>query len=361
MPDNIGLYLHIPFCEKRCAYCDFYSACLTEEMLNTYKTALIREIKKWGGEVKDRPISSVYLGGGTPSLLGSAITEVMDAVKQNFNILPSAEITAEVNPESAAEFLPAAAEAGVNRISIGAQSGNDEMLKTLGRIHNSKDTAAAVGLARKIGFDNINLDIMIALPHEDLTLLKSDLDFILSFSPQHISAYILKVEYGTALYAQNIALPDDDEAAKQYLFMCDYLEKRGYSHYEISNFAREGFESRHNLLYWQTREYIGIGPGAHSFYNNERFYYKKDLKGFIASPETVFEGQGGTRDERLMLGLRLKMGVDINEFFAPVSKSVADKIALYEKGGLIEKNGNKISLTDRGMLVSNSIITELLL
>lgn len=352
----LGLYLHIPFCKSKCAYCSFYSKPPANDDFEAYIKALIKEISKWGGKLKNRPIDTIYLGGGTPSLLGERITDVLNAAKENFSVIKDAEITAEVNPESVLPFLECAKESGVNRISIGAQSGNDDLLKKLGRIHTVSDTKKAVEMARKSGFDNISLDLMLALPESDETSLKEDLDFILSLNPEHISAYILKKEKGTRLYKSGIKLPNDDGAAEQYLFACETLENAGYSHYEISNFAKRNFESRHNLKYWNCEEYLGIGPSAHSYLGGERFYYPDSINEFITCPETVFEGIGGEKGEKLMLALRLKAGVELSEF-----KKKSELINNLKTAGYIEINDGRLSLTDEGMLVSNAIITELIL
>lgn len=357
----LGLYLHIPFCEKRCAYCDFYSAFTSEEMLDKYTVALKREIIKWGGLI-DRPIDTIYLGGGTPSLLGDRIAPIMTCVRDNFSVQENAEITVEVNPDTATDnFLCAAKQSGVNRISIGAQSSNDKMLKLLGRKHSSTDTVSAVKRARKAGFSNITLDLMIGLPESSLGTLERDIDFILSLSPSHISAYILKVEPDTALgrCADTLNLPDDDAVAEQYLFMCDKLSLNGFSHYEISNFSKNGFEGKHNMKYWQDQEYIGIGPAAHSFYRDRRFYYPCDLHGFIKGNDVVYDGSGGDKSERLMLGLRLKKGIDLTDIYSKVPDEIIARAEQLEVAGLINYSYPHVSLTDKGMLLSNSVILEL--
>ncbi len=360
MTKPLGIYLHIPFCEKRCAYCNFYSAVFTEGMAKKYADALKKEIKKWGGRL-DRPIDTLYIGGGTPSVLGDKIVGVIDAVKQNFTLSVDAEITVEVNPHSASyDFLYAAKSVGANRLSIGVQSGNDEMLKTLGRTHTRRDAVSTVETARKIGFKNISVDLMIALPNSNEAMLKDDIDFICSLKAQHISAYILKPEPKTKIYESGIKLPDDEQASCQYLLMCEQLESKGYQQYEISNFAVGDMQSRHNLKYWNCEEYIGIGPSAHSFLNGERFYYPPDLKGFLVAPETVFDGVGGEKEERLMLALRLIKGANLSEYFENISASTQAFLKRLEKEKMIIKNGNRIALTPLGMTVSNSIITELI-
>ena len=352
---NLGLYLHIPFCKRKCAYCDFYSAVFTQEVLEKYVNALKREIKQWGGKI-NRPIDTIYLGGGTPSLLNDYLPQLLECIRLSFSVCDNAEITLEVNPSGDVEqVLKNAKAAGINRLSIGAQSGTDAELSLLGRTHNAADTANAVKIARGLGFSDISLDLMIGLPHSNLKSLNRNIDFLLSLNPEHISAYILKIEEGTRFFTQEneLNLPDDDMVSDQYLFMCDRLEKAGFSHYEISNFAKNGFESRHNLKYWHCEEYLGIGPSAHSFLGGKRFYYPRDLKSFISGNQPVPDGNGGDKVEKLMLALRLKKGV-------PLEYLPDYKANLFIKNGFAEKDHKNFFLTNKGMLVSNQVITELL-
>ena len=349
---NLGLYLHIPFCKRKCAYCDFYSAVFTEELTEKYTKALKREIKQWGGKI-NRPIDTIYLGGGTPSLLNKHLPELLDSVMENFNVSEGAEITLEINPQKDIyEILQNAKIAGINRLSIGVQSGNNDKLKILGRTHTKEDAKNAVEIARSLGFSNISLDLMIGLPQSNLYTLKQDLDFLVA---EHISAYILKIEPNTAFEQQEnlLKLPDEDGICDQYLFMCDYLENKGYSHYEISNFAKPDFESRHNLKYWKCEEYLGLGPSAHSFLDGKRFYYPHDLKAFIKGNSPLPDGEGGSEEEKLMLSLRLKDGVN-------AEKLPQNKIKMFINNGFAKIKNGKFALTDKGMLVSNQIITELL-
>lgn len=357
LPDKIGLYIHIPFCEKKCLYCNFYSVCVSEKVYNNYISALCREIRVWGKKI-NRTVDTVYIGGGTPSLLCGDILPLMNAVRENFHVSDNAEITAECNPGLSVEFLTAAAESGVNRLSFGVQAGSDSRLKTLGRTHTADDAVRAVNAARRAGISNISCDIMIALPDSDCDTLKEDIDFICSLSPEHISAYILKIEGNTVFGAKKalLNLPDDDNTVDQYLYLCRELSGRGYEHYEISNFAREGKESRHNLKYWRCEEYLGIGPSAHSYISGERFYYPGDIKAFISGAETRFESIGGSADEKIMLGLRINTGVPLSYF----SDNALRKAENLQKAGLLKISDGEITLTDRGMLLSNSIITELI-
>ncbi len=361
MTNPLGLYIHIPFCEKKCNYCDFYSAFYNKETLGRYLSALKGEIKKWGGIIH-RPIDTVYIGGGTPSLLGQEILSLVECIKDNFTVCDDAEFTVEVNPSSSGKFLSFAKQAGVNRLSIGAQSGNDDTLKILGRTHTAVDVEQTVKKAREIGFNNISVDLMISLPHSNLQTLSRDIDFMLALKPEHISAYILKIEQNTVFSKKydTLNLPDDDEAAEQYLYMCKAFAKNGYNHYEISNFARKNAESRHNMKYWVGEDYLGIGPAAHSCVDGKRFYYPRDLAGFIKNSQTVPDGEGGDKSEQLMLGLRLSKGVDLSQIFGEIPQSKIEKIHLLEKAGYIKADLPRISLTDSGMLISNSIISELL-
>lgn len=366
MTNNLGLYLHIPFCEKKCRYCDFYSAFLNKELLDSYTAAFIKSIKEWGGKLR-RPISTVYFGGGTPSLLGERVLPIMEAVKESFSLIEGAEITIELNPHShSTENLRLFKNAGINRLSIGMQSGIDNELEALGRTHTFADTVSTVKSARKAGFNNITLDLMLGLPDSTTTTLKESLEKLLALSPEHISAYILKIEQNTVFWKQQefLNLPNDDQTAEQYLLMCETLENAGYNHYEVSNFAKEGFESRHNLKYWNCEEYLGLGPAAHSYLEGKRFYYPRDIKAFIAGNEPIFDGVGGEWDEYIMLRLRLKEGLNLTTLEKRYGKTLSAhtlrKIKLLEKNGLVTAKKSCISLTNRGFLLSNAIISEIL-
>ena len=352
---NLGLYLHIPFCKRKCAYCDFYSGVFSNELAGTYVTALQREIKQWGGK-QNRPIDTIYFGGGTPSLLSEHLSPILNTVKKNFTVLENAEITLEINPQDDIEkVLTNAKNAGINRLSIGAQSGNDSELKVLGRTHSANETERAVKIAKDLGFSNISLDLMMGLPDSTIEKLKQNLDFLIALDPQHISVYILKIEEKTLFYKtqDTLNLPNEDEICEQYLFMCDYLEQKGYNHYEISNFSNHGFESRHNLKYWNCQEYLGLGPSAHSFIDGKRFFYPRDMKAFTLGNAPTPDGDGGDMCEQIMLGLRLKKGVDANLLDSQM-------LNLYTKNGLGNITNGKFSLTNQGMLVSNQIISQLL-
>ncbi len=359
MNNCTGLYIHIPFCVKKCAYCDFYSTFADDILIDNCVSALKREITKWGGKL-NRPIDTVYLGGGTPSLLGERIIPLLDTVRQCFDVTDDAEITAECNPSGDTSFLHFAKAAGVNRLSVGVQSGNDAMLKSLGRAHTVSDAKKYISAARNEGFDNISCDLMICLPDSTAESLSEDIDFILSLCPEHISAYMLKIENNTRFAKEGVLPLNDDIQANQYLYMCERLKEAGYSHYEISNFARSGFESRHNMKYWQLDDYLGIGPDAHSMINGKRFYYKRDLKSFISSPQTVFEGDVDFDTEYVMLKLRTADGANLLKAYGEEkAKKIFSKLESFKKAGLLELIYPIVRLTDNGMLLSNSIITEI--
>ncbi len=362
MTKPIGIYIHIPFCLKKCDYCNFYSVSRTE-LISDYVEKAIKEITRWGGQTA-RHVSSIYFGGGTPSVLdGKQFDLLVNAVYKNFAVEKNAEITAEINPaDNLSSLLHDFKKSGCNRLSIGLQSGNDDELKMLGRRHTLADGIAAVETARKSGFDNISLDLMTSLPFSTPKTLENSLYAVLSLCPEHISTYMLKLEDGTVLHKKQseLILPDDDTAAKEYMQVHNVLTAHGYEHYEISNFAKAGFESRHNSLYWDCGEYLGIGPAAHSFLDGKRFYYKNSLDEFLNNPTTVFDGVGGGQDEYIMLRLRLKKGISNTEFLkrytVALPNGIFDKAKLYEKNGLCRIVNDNISLTPEGMLVSNSII-----
>ncbi len=357
MTKPLGLYIHIPFCKRKCSYCDFYSVSVDNSIKRDYVKALTGEIKKWGDSL-GRPINTVYIGGGTPSLLADCLPEIITSVKGSFKLLDNAEITMEMNPaDNSLEILEYALKSGINRLSIGAQSGSNNELEILGRRHTAEQTAETVRLARELGFDNISLDIMLGLPYSTPESLENSLRFITDLNPEHISAYILKIEENTVFNRiyDTLKFPDEDGTADQYLQMCRYLEGKDYEHYEISNFAKAGRESRHNLKYWELEEYLGIGPSAHSFIDGKRFYYSRSISDFMKEASPLPDGEGGSEEERIMLNLRLKKGLEIQP-----NGELAKKCRLFENNGLIKTEGGRIILTDKGMLLSNSIITEIL-
>ncbi|MBQ2934522.1 MAG: radical SAM family heme chaperone HemW [Clostridia bacterium] len=363
MTNSFGIYIHIPFCRTKCNYCSFYSLNVSEELQQAYCDKTISEITRRGRQIA-RPVCSVYIGGGTPSVLsGEQISSLMRAVKDSFTVTEDAEITVEINPgDDLSGFLEEIRNAGCNRLSMGVQSGNDDELLVLGRRHSVYDAEQTFYTARKLGFDNISLDLMLGLPDSTKETLNKSIDFVLNLAPEHISAYILKIEDGTPFGKAKLNLPNDDDTADQYLLLCDRLKTAGYTHYEISNFAKLGYEGKHNLNYWRCREYLGFGPAAHSFFEGERFYYPNDITAYMQNCKALSDGEGGNEQEYIMLSLRISDGIDISEFeskfLKPFPPTILNKARLFEKNGLCITDGNTIRLTDEGMLVSNSIITS---
>ncbi|MBE6822140.1 MAG: radical SAM family heme chaperone HemW [Ruminococcaceae bacterium] len=363
---KIGLYIHVPFCDGKCPYCDFYSMRGTEERMEQYTNSIISSILSYGKQL-NRRADTLYFGGGTPSLLGAArIRSIVRTAQECFG-LEDAEITLEANPAAdLSEFFRAVHDAGVNRLSIGMQSAVEEELHLLGRRHTARQAEQAVRDAQKAGFTNISLDLMIATPNQTMESLKRSIQFCAETGVQHISAYLLKIEPHTAYAKQReqLALPDDDTAGELYLCACEELERLGFLQYEISNFAVPGFESRHNLKYWHCEEYLGIGPAAHSFLNGNRFYYERSLLGFLNGGKPKTDGEGGGFEEYAMLALRLSEGLTERgcreRFGSGIPVSMRKTAKKYERAGLTAPTPDGFRLTRNGFLVSNTLIAELL-
>lgn len=339
-----GLYFHIPFCRSKCPYCDFYSVKYDKSQSEKYVDRLIDEIKKYNGS-----FDTIYFGGGTPSILEPELIEkIISASKSQFDIEKNVEITVECNPSKNLERdFEKYAEYGVNRISLGMQSARNEERFALGRVAGKSEVAKAIGDAKKSGITNISLDVMLGTPKQTLNTLDETFEFIDKMNVTHISAYMLKIEEGTKFFElkDRLELADEDIVAQMYLKTVDSLKSLGFNQYEISNFSKIGYESRHNLKYWELNEYLGIGATAHSLWGGKRFFYDKNFS-------IIDDGIGGTEEERIMLGLRLNKGID---------KSLIKKdFSQFIKMGLIEDLGKKIALTPDGMLVSNTIINELI-
>lgn len=366
MLNTIGLYIHIPFCKSKCHYCDFYSMPANENSYDKYTDVLCKKIKDWGETAKES-VSTIYFGGGTPSVIGeNRLVKIIGAINESFTILENAEITVEINPESGRYFdFRKLKENGFNRISLGMQSANDDELKILGRIHTTDDVEVTINKAKQSGFNNISLDLMMGIPLQTIDSLKNSIDFCNNCGVTHISSYILKIEKGTRLFQikDELDFPDDDLQAELYLYAVEYLRTLGYEQYEISNFSKQGFESVHNTNYWKCKEYIGIGPSAHSFYQGKRFYYDKDLNNF-KNNKPVFDCYGGDKEEYIMLSLRLKSGLVFNEyankFNEPIPSYTYEKINKYAKMGYMEVDKNKTCFTPKGYLVSNTILSDLI-
>lgn len=363
-----GIYIHVPFCDGKCPYCDFYSLRGDGELMDRYVSALSREIGAWADSHDRQAAGTVYFGGGTPNLLGAErLSALLERVRDCFAVQDGAEITLEANPTGGDRaFFQAVRKAGFNRLSMGLQSANEEELAFLGRRHTSGDVKRSVEAARGAGFDNISLDLMLGLPGGTKARLEHSIDFAAGLGVEHISAYILKVEEGTPFAARGVQVPEDDDTADQYLFCVEELERRGYAQYEISNFARPGRESRHNLVYWHGEEYLGFGPGAHSFYGGKRFYYDRDLAGFLAGAKPAADGEGGGFAEYAMLNLRLTEGLRrdrCRERYGPAGEAAFDRMAQRVKKcppGLVRTDNTHIWFSPEGFLVSNGLILKLL-
>ena len=339
-----GLYIHIPFCFSKCPYCDFYST-------KYNPTAADAFAEKLGGQMQDYTGSfdTVYFGGGTPSILEpQVLTGILQAVRDHFAIDPAAEITVECNPsKDLTGDMEQYAAAGINRVSIGMQSAVDRERFALGRRAGSGEVARTVAAAKAAGITNISLDVMLDTPKQTPDSLEETFAFIARMQVTHISAYLLKIEPGTPFdrLQAKLALPEEDTVCQMYLQTVERLGQLGFAQYEISNFARPGYESRHNLKYWLLEPYLGLGPSAHSLWNGRRFYFDRD---WIWQDE----GPGGDREEQILLGLRLNRGI-------PADWLTRDP-APYIAGGFMRRANGRISLTPRGMLVSNTILAELL-
>lgn len=361
---QLSLYFHVPFCVSKCAYCSFYSSPrFSDEFRNSYAEALCRHVKSFPCP-EDYIVKTVYFGGGTPPLVGvDNLIKILNAAKGIFCFESGVEITLEVNPLTVdLSDLKALKSAGFNRLSMGLQSANPSSLKRLCRAHGTDDFVRCFTDAGTAGFDNINVDIIFALPDETLTELEHTLRFVADFKPKHISAYSLSLEEGTPLHSRRgeYRFPTEDEEEEQYKVICEFLREKGYAHYEISNFALDGFESKHNCVYWKRGEYVGFGASAHSFFEGKRFSILPDAERYISLVEegfyapTDFEsasfiGSAEAEEERIMLGLRLSEGIEFNR---PIPKQIFD-------GGYAELKNGRLRLTEKGFRVSNTLISLL--
>ena len=363
----VGLYLHVPFCAGKCPYCDFYSLPGNGPAMDRYTACLVDRIRR-AAERTGRRAATLYVGGGTPSLLGPRrLCRILRAAREAFSIGPDAEITVEANPGGGlSAFFRAVRAAGANRVSLGLQSADEEELRLLGRRHTAADAARAVRDARGAGFQNISLDLMLAVQGQTPQSLKRSVEFCAGLGAAHVSAYLLQVEPHTVYWARRkeLRLPGEDEAARLYLLACAELEKRGYRQYEVSNFARPGFESRHNLNYWRCGEYLGLGPSAHSFLNGRRFHFPRGMAAFLNGEPPVQDGPGGGFEEYAMLKLRLAEGLSDAacraRFGRPVPERVMRAARRYEPHGLTSCRPGGFRLTPRGFLLSDALTPELL-
>ena len=376
MSDVLGLYLHIPFCRSKCDYCDFYSLAGREDRMDDYQKALLRHIGECAPLAKKNVVDSVYIGGGTPSWYGEKrLAELLGAVKKKFNVSKSAEITLEANPDSVdGKMLRRLRRLGVNRVSMGMQSACDAELRSVHRPHNFQQVMDAVAAVREAKIRALNLDLIYGLPGQSMDSWKDSVEKALALAPEHLSCYGLTLEPGTPL-AQRVErgerLPDDDEQAERYLWTVERLARAGYEQYEISNFARTGFQSRHNLKYWMGRPYLGLGAAAHSDFGGCRFAFVRDLEryiqGVLEGEEILAESQRIPLRERgseyLMLRLRTTHGIEEWEYrrqFYMNFDPIAVKLSDYEQRGWAERSGRRWHFTPEGFLLSNRLIGELL-
>lgn len=348
-----SLYIHTPFCKKKCAYCAFHSAPADEMQKEAYCQALIKAIE----DAEHRPCATLYFGGGTPALLGAErLARVMDAIRQTFTLLPQAEITIEMNPESTTpDLLRALKEMGFNRISLGVQSLCDGELSLLGRLHSAEQAKKALSEIFEAGFQNVSADVMFGIPEQTKETFGATLDTLLSYPITHLSAYGLQWEEGTPLGDAPRPMEEDAEEILWNL-LCQKARKAGFTHYEISNFAKEGYQSKHNMAYWRRTDYLGIGPSAHSFLKDVRYNAPEDTAAFIQNPNPLqnplpIDAQEAY-EEAVMLGLRTKEGI-------PLSLLPPDfDLERYREFSYIEKD--RFILNERGFYLSNAIIQGVL-
>lgn len=373
---ELGIYIHIPFCKSKCSYCDFTSFANKEKIIEKYIECLKKEIKN--KESNNCIIDTIYIGGGTPSFIESKyIREIVETIKSKFKIKQEAEITIEINPGTVnEEKLKDYKKTGINRISIGLQSTNNKILKQIGRIHTYEEFLNTYNLAKKVVFKNINVDLMLALPSQTLEELEDSVQKVIKLEPEHISVYSLIIEEGTKMQqlvdSKKIQLPSDELERKMYWNIKNKLEQNGYIHYEISNFSKKGFESKHNTNCWNQKEYLGFGLSAHSYINNERFCNTSNIEEYIKNVENnnfkgniqicEIQNEEEKKKEYMLLALRKLEGVNIGEF---KNKFVDNPIYLYRKEleklvneDLIEIDLNNIKLTNKGLDLANLVWEE---
>ena len=374
----LGIYIHIPFCRSKCAYCDFYSVTdKNDKLMDTYLAAICRHIKESGALAPDYKVDTVYFGGGTPSFFGAdGMATIMNTIRRAFDVDAHAEITFEANPDSVSpRLLRRLRSEGFNRVSLGIQCDDDEILAKIGRPHTYEQAQKAVQRIRRAGYKNLSVDLIYGLPGQTVESWSATLQHVLELDPDHISCYGLKVEPGTPLYdfQEDWNLPDDDAQADMYLHTIDVLRRRGYRQYEISNFAKKGMASRHNLKYWNGGEYLGFGPDASSDFSGKRFAIVRDVHAYIQGiqqgGQVLREIQDIPQRERageyLMMRLRTSTGIQREEYekryllsFDPLQKVLQ---ACEARHHAIQSGEGHWRLTPEGYLLSNSIITDLLL
>ena len=378
---TLGVYIHIPFCVRKCVYCDFLSAPAAEETQKKYVAALKREIEQNAAPYTDYTVETIFFGGGTPSILQAEhIKDILDILKSHYNISKTAEITLEANPKTTDyEKLCSLKAAGINRLSIGLQSADDRELKILGRIHTYEEFLQTYGDARSAGFGSINVDLISALPSQTPESWMKTLENTVSLTPppEHISAYSLIVEEGTPLYEhleQFPPIPDEETERQMYYETKRILGKYGYERYEISNYAKQGCESRHNRIYWQrgashTHDYVGFGLGASSTVGNSRWKNTSDMSSYLSGANIKEDQQtlseNDLMEEFVFLGLRMTAGISAAEFHRTFQKNIEDiyrePIEKWISQGLLARDGDIIRLTDRGLDFSNTVFADFIL
>ncbi len=378
MGKELSLYIHIPFCERKCLYCDFLSFNIQKSVMDSYFKSLEREIAYRADKYKDYKVRSIFFGGGTPSFPDAdKICNILRLIFSLFNMDKRAEISLEVNPASAIlDKLEAYQSAGFNRISIGAQSLKDEELKRLGRLHDSTTFLETYDHARKVGFTNINIDVMSSLPGQSTSDYMETLKRVVLLKPEHISAYSLIIEEGTPFFEMELDLPSEDEDREMYHLTKSFLAANSYHRYEISNYALgsendDGYECYHNKVYWTRGNYLGLGLGAASMVDNVRWNNESDIKKYIANSTDRLDVEelsvDSQMEEFMFLGLRLVNGVSVTDFKKYFKKNISDiygdVIFKYRELGLLEfsNNGDRLRLTDRGLDVSNTVMADFLL
>lgn len=378
--EELGIYIHIPFCMQKCLYCDFVSYINKSECVKEYINCMIKEIQSY--DFKKYNITTIYIGGGTPSFIESdyikeIINVIQNKLEKNDTRWEDIEITIEANPGTVTlEKLNDYKTAGINRISLGLQATQDRLLKQIGRIHNYKDFLEAYELLKRVGFNNINVDLMIGLPNQSIKDLKESLEKIIKLDPNHISVYSLIIEDGTPisklLDEEKIKLPDEEIERQMYWYVKNKLELNGYNHYEISNFSKKGKESKHNLNCWKQKQYIGVGAAAHSYFKDIRYsntnnieeYIKNIKENNIEKNRKIEEKQTieDKKNEFMMLGFRMIEGVNIADFKAKFVDNplyvYREKIKKLTDEGLIEVDLNNIKLTNKGLDLANVVFEE---
>lgn len=372
---SISIYIHIPFCVKKCQYCDFLSAPADSRAQEVYLRALKQEIREQAARYREYEVQTVFIGGGTPTAVPCEnLCEVLKTVFSFYRMNPHAEISMEANPGTVTkEALLSYRKAGINRISIGLQSADDVELKLLGRIHTYRDFQQTYRWAQEAGFTNINLDIMSALPGQSVENYKKTLETVLSLKPQHISAYSLIVEEGTPFWERELKLPDEDTEYRMYEDTAAILGEYGFHQYEISNYAKKGRECRHNKGYWQRTDYLGFGLGASSLLNHVRFSNTDNMEEYLrnsAFPEKIRRNvEALTREDEMaefmFLGLRMTEGVSLRgfeEYFGENMENIYGEVLKKHRNlGLLEQKNGRIFLTRRGIHVSNGVMADFLL